>query len=74
MSKFIFSVGLIFATLAMVQIDAQMLQSYCAKNLEEMKKDESMREYVGSIQSLPADQMRQINRQVKLLVNDFTTR
>jgi len=61
MSKLIFSVGLVFATLAIVQVNS----SYCTNYLEELKQIDSMREYVEIIQNLPADQMRQMNSQLE---------
>ena len=61
MSKLIFSFCLIFATMAIVRVNA----SYCSTYLEDLKQIDSFREYVNLIQSLPAAEQRVINNQLE---------
>jgi len=61
MSKVIFGIGLIFATMAIVKVNA----SYCTNYLEELKQIDSMREAVEAIQNLPAAQKREMNKQLE---------
>merc|ERR1712227_263860 len=61
MSKVIFGIGLIFATLVMVKVNA----SYCIKYLEDLKQIDSVREFVEAIQKLPEAQKSALNKQLE---------
>ena len=61
MSKIIFSFCLIFASMAIVRVNA----NYCSTYFEDLKQIDSMRGYVNLIQSLPAAGKRVIYNQLQ---------
>jgi len=66
MSKVIFGIGLIFATLAIVKVNGIPVNaSYCTNILEGLKQIDSLREVAEAIQSLPAAQKREMNKQLE---------